>query len=72
MGKVLRFAYVGKHRHNFEPWQRKKRSWRALCSCGQMLEKSGSFEEVFAAWESHIELEGERRELKIFWYRYPD
>jgi hypothetical protein len=72
MGNVRRFAYVGKERHNFEPWLRKKRSWRVLCSCKRMLEKSGAFEEIFAAWQDHIELEGERREQKIFWYEYPD
>jgi hypothetical protein len=65
------FAYVGRERHDFEPWMRKKRSWRIICTCRRMLEKSGGLEEVEAAWKEHVRKEGEIRELEVFWYYYP-
>jgi hypothetical protein len=62
-----RFAYVGKEQHTFKPWRRKKFSWRALCSCGNMLEKTGTLEAVVEAWAKHIEDEGVRREEPVVW-----
>lgn len=70
MGKI--FAYVGKERHDFVPWMRKKRSWRATCSCQQMLERSGGLEQVEEAWKDHVREEGDRRSSEIFWYNYPN
>jgi hypothetical protein len=66
------FAYVLQDKHIFQPWMRKKGSWRVDCSCGRMLEKSGSLEQVTEDWRQHVIFEGERRERAPIWYSYPD
>lgn len=62
-----RFAYVGKTKHSFKPWQRRKTTWKALCSCGNMLEKSGTFAQVLEAWANHVENEAARKEEPVVW-----
>lgn len=63
------FAYVEHDKHLFQPWMRKKGSWRANCSCGRMLDKSGSLEKVTEEWREHVKSEGERKEHEVFWYK---
>lgn len=70
MGRA--FAYIEKDKHIFQPWMRKKGSWRANCSCARMLEKSGSLEKIMEDWRQHVISESERRGIEPFWYIYPD